>query len=833
MGNHGDDCYFFYYSTCTKGDSCPFRHCPAALGNEIVCNLWQEGHCFRTACKFRHMEITKNRKEIPCYWESQSAGCQKPHCAFMHEKARTIEGIFFPAGKSQSLKAEQPHEEQAAAAPPLPAAAAAAAAAAAVASSVSPQLRSVIKPEAMEPVPSPTHPPVVINAADDDEDEDEEGETGPSPRKITRSDDSMNFGVSTLEEIRLRKALKASMKRAGYPPHTADDVPHRQNGPLRRGLADRLGKAVCEEQPLVPQPASKPLKDRLGLFTGSAVNAVKAEIDADSRKAPEQIRIKTLEEIRKEKAAKSLSKQQPASARGSGDGKPGKELRQIIAATHPAGKIRSTRGAPCSAARKQQQEEEEEEAAAAVVVKRTVPPEPSPLAAAPHQGGILVKTLEEIRREKVARTEAQPGREAERRKSSEGHSCSGKTPRLPLARKAASHCSSGSAEKSSKVSVKSPSVQAAAPMTSVANGVKVKTFEEIMQEKRLRQLEERARGSPEAGPQKDPAQDESKRKVPDGGSPSPPPSTAQTPPPSTTQTSSTTTKLPVRKLISLRSKAALGRNGDTATTTTTGVSARGGAAAAAAPAASSSLPTNQSSALQQQQTDRDAPLQAKRARTLPPGGAADVPAPRDNQEKLSSPVKVRPKLNVKPSVVKPKAHVKPGQKRKAAERSAVAAVKPLNSAATGREEPLQTSRTTTCRSRQAFPSSSAKDGPGSAAPRQPSAPLLLSSDSSSVGVSKGEEELQTVPTFPAAPDTRSAAREACALSQSPQLTSSQPRSRRMSSQAAPNTASSAVDDFDKLIMEFTDDDLLDDGVDHDVNEDDLLQELSEMIEIDG
>lgn len=80
---------------------------------------------------------------------------------------------LFPAG--QSFKAEQPHEEQSAtaAAALLPAAAAAAAAsAAAVASSVSPQLRNVIKPEATEPVPSPTHPPVVINAADDDEDED-------------------------------------------------------------------------------------------------------------------------------------------------------------------------------------------------------------------------------------------------------------------------------------------------------------------------------------------------------------------------------------------------------------------------------------------------------------------------------------------------------------------------------------------------------------------------------------------------------------------------------------------------------------------------------------
>lgn len=82
MTNRGDDCYFFYYSTCTKvswlgvcwhgavdaefhvvalslqGDSCPFRHCEAAIGSEIVCTLWQEGRCFRNTCKFRHMEIT-------------------------------------------------------------------------------------------------------------------------------------------------------------------------------------------------------------------------------------------------------------------------------------------------------------------------------------------------------------------------------------------------------------------------------------------------------------------------------------------------------------------------------------------------------------------------------------------------------------------------------------------------------------------------------------------------------------------------------------------------------------------------------------------------------
>jgi hypothetical protein len=39
MGSN-DDCYFFYYSTCAKGQACPFRHEPAALDNETVCTFW-------------------------------------------------------------------------------------------------------------------------------------------------------------------------------------------------------------------------------------------------------------------------------------------------------------------------------------------------------------------------------------------------------------------------------------------------------------------------------------------------------------------------------------------------------------------------------------------------------------------------------------------------------------------------------------------------------------------------------------------------------------------------------------------------------------------------
>lgn len=30
----------------------------------------------------------KNRSDIPCYWESQTSGCLKPHCSFLHTKPR-------------------------------------------------------------------------------------------------------------------------------------------------------------------------------------------------------------------------------------------------------------------------------------------------------------------------------------------------------------------------------------------------------------------------------------------------------------------------------------------------------------------------------------------------------------------------------------------------------------------------------------------------------------------------------------------------------------------------------------------------------------------------
>uniref|UniRef100_A0A914V1A7 RUN and TBC1 domain-containing protein 3 n=1 Tax=Plectus sambesii TaxID=2011161 RepID=A0A914V1A7_9BILA len=89
MATVGDDCYFFYYSTCKKGNDCPFRHCTEALGTETVCTLWSKtGKCFKERCPFRHMKIGKSREQTVCFWENQPGGCRKPHCVFKHLQPR-------------------------------------------------------------------------------------------------------------------------------------------------------------------------------------------------------------------------------------------------------------------------------------------------------------------------------------------------------------------------------------------------------------------------------------------------------------------------------------------------------------------------------------------------------------------------------------------------------------------------------------------------------------------------------------------------------------------------------------------------------------------------
>ncbi|XP_029682318.1 zinc finger CCCH domain-containing protein 11A isoform X2 [Takifugu rubripes] len=779
MTNRGDDCYFFYYSTCTKGDSCPFRHCEAAIGSETVCTLWQEGRCFRNTCKFRHMEITHNRKEIPCYWENQATGCQKPHCAFFHEKPRYIDGVFVSPDKNVGKNVEQPQEEPASIQPPPP----------------NSQRRETVKMDTQ--VPSPTHPPVVINPAEDeDEDEDEDAEISISPRKPPPSVDSLHFGVSTMEEIRLKKALKASMRRAGYPmldentstskekeniqtmfggdlSATSDgslfesmdemggptlmvtehlgkkklhsDVRHGEDAPQNHRLGERLGKIVTTEA--LPTPSHKdlkPVKERLGPGAAQPGEAV-----VEPQKAPGKIHIKTLEEIRLEKAAR-LKDCRSADAPETSSSKAAEREKHVpIDKVQSSGQVR-TFSEVHFAKRKRKQEPD----TGTQKVPGQSQPEESAAAglgpAAPNPAGIRVKTLEEIRREKATRILSKHDCKAENN-NLDAENAVKKTHLLRLSRRSL-------LQKSLDVTEKPLRPQAAAE-TLVANGdgVKVKTFEEIMQEKRLRkqELEEQAKGFAETDPlRKQTAERTLKRKVP----------------------SASPAKVPVRKLISLKSKA---------------------------PAS----PLNRGDSQSPDSSKENPDAQSQRSVEVKQAKAAKEP-----EQEHPADTKVRPKLNVKPSVMKPSVQLKPAQKRRGAERSAVAAVKPLNSTSVP-EQPGQEMAADTQLS--------------SAVPCGPAV-------NSHSGSSPLKEELQTVPVFGQGQETPPCvpiATEACPVPQSPvQQTPPPSKTRRMSLTAPRAVSTSAMDDFEELISEFADDHLVQGEVDTDMAEDELLQELSQMID---
>ncbi|XP_072048126.1 uncharacterized protein [Amphiura filiformis] len=231
MANQGDDCYFFYYSTCAKGAMCPFRHCEAALGNETVCSLWREGRCYRQVCQFRHMESNKNRNVIDCFWESQPMGCLKPHCPFRHLKPRStdLEGQSSTAPLNTGLTAVSSIDKPLPPAPPLPVPTTTASvtqySGAGDASSIFQGYGSEVMTPS-PPIPTPTIAPVIVKPEDSEDDNEESSIDGSpvrrriaSPLKPIRipATSALSLGI---KEIRQRKALSqptvsSSMPRPG------------------------------------------------------------------------------------------------------------------------------------------------------------------------------------------------------------------------------------------------------------------------------------------------------------------------------------------------------------------------------------------------------------------------------------------------------------------------------------------------------------------------------------------------------------------------------------------------------------------------------------------
>ncbi|XP_028925216.1 zinc finger CCCH domain-containing protein 11A isoform X2 [Ornithorhynchus anatinus] len=796
MSNQGEDCYFFFYSTCTKGDSCPFRHCEAALGNETVCTLWQEGRCFRQVCRFRHMEIDKKRSEIPCYWENQPMGCQKLNCAFHHIKGRYVEGLFLPPSKTVLPSVPEAADEEVKTAPlSLPQNKLS------VQSNPSPQLRGVMKVESSENVPSPTHPPVVINAADDDEDDDdqfsEEGDEAKTailqstpeahnglritatrkPGVNLKQSDGLNFGIKTLEEIKSKKMKEKSKKQGEGPSGGSVHVlqthpipgPEKENvrtvvrtvtlsskqgeEPLvRLSLAERLGKRKFSIGDGAP-PVKRSLAQRLG----KKVEAPDVDTEQVSPKGQAaktgEIRVKTLEEIRLEKASQRRDQQAKAKSEGPGraeDPSPGSRGGSAI-------RIKTFSEVLAEKKHRQQEGEKQKTEQESPPTKPRGEGEPKkqviqlpspagrgqpeePVGKAKPAPEVRVKTLEEIKREKALR--GQQSSEPAAAQARPEATSAGRRP-LRLAKRAGAKeerklreaGDSSSQNGSPRFEALEVSPQPSGePLADAPSQVQVKTFEEIMREKRLQKLQEAE--------------------------------------------------------ASQKEKAAAVNPREEAT---------GKSAAAVEKPKPTPVP-----GVPRQQTKRPPTRPPQKTEAENPSAEEAVSNAKCAAQSLERRGKAKPKVNVKPSVVKTIAAPKLATKRKAAEShpAVVAAVKPLSSSG-------------------APPESLSKKAAVAAGP-------ILSDDKPVPAVeSEKRKDSPQLPPSQAPPALPAPEVSSPTSSQAPAA-----KTRRLSSaSSAGKTPVSVEDDFEKLIWEISGGKLeaeidLDPGKD----EDDLLLELSEMID---
>nr|KAF6493854.1 hypothetical protein HJG63_001678 [Rousettus aegyptiacus] len=189
MAEVGNDCYFFFNSTCIKGSQCRFRHCEEALGSDTVCSLWREGKCLDPLCRFRHMEMQQNCS-ISCFWETQPLGCVKISCIFYHSKPRNINGLFLPPSSNITLQKETQEGT-----PPLT------------------QSQEPLKPQ--ENISRPIHHPLVLKT--NFEEEEEEGD---------EQNDASSLWTKTPEEIEEKRAIKEMCYKSGeyYRFHTPPDI---------------------------------------------------------------------------------------------------------------------------------------------------------------------------------------------------------------------------------------------------------------------------------------------------------------------------------------------------------------------------------------------------------------------------------------------------------------------------------------------------------------------------------------------------------------------------------------------------------------------------------
>ncbi|NXB04061.1 ZC11A protein, partial [Cnemophilus loriae] len=334
-----------------------------------------------------------------------------------------------------------------------------------------------------------------------------------------KQDDNLNFGIKTLEEIKLKKLKEKAKKQGEGPSGVAVDplqarsipVPEKENvrtvlrtvtlsskegedPVIQLNLPDRLGKRKTLMGGKTFLPLRRNVADRLGR---------KAELQGSADKAPrrgtakaakpiEEIRVKTLEEIRLERANQRRGEPPkiPGEGRKTEDPNPGTRP-SPAARTKPLAGALAEKNHKRSGEEKEKAEELSSRAKAEAGARKLNIAAPSvPGRAEPGRargaGELRIKTLEEIRREKALRMQ----------QSGENVPAAPAQPEAALRGRRLLRVTKLTApgrEEKMIVELNKPSPKGgSAPAENSGNsGIQVKSLEEIMWEKRqLKQRQE-------------------------------------------------------------------------------------------------------------------------------------------------------------------------------------------------------------------------------------------------------------------------------------------------------------------------------------------------------
>ena len=257
------------------------------------------------------MEIRKQRGKVECFFERQPGGCKKPHCPFLHKsplKATNEDGSELvsesadihsaPSDNLTSIKSSpfQPDQEFKGEGD----------ISTALLSNINENLKSCVSPPFSPTSKQPGSPsstaatigsePVSFNIdiAEESENEPEEvGSLEKKPIKLTASNSQSgkNFGVKTLEQIRMEKVFKSNDVNKESPPEPPNTSSKVSRIKLKRKTlcTTNNAKATNDGSPGLNENESKP--GNLG-FGVKSLEEIRREKE-QARQTPEQVPTET------------------------------------------------------------------------------------------------------------------------------------------------------------------------------------------------------------------------------------------------------------------------------------------------------------------------------------------------------------------------------------------------------------------------------------------------------------------------------------------------------------------------------------------------------------